>query len=245
MTELEKLMYKLLGIISAADTPIIFKGALIKNLVLTEYGYDKIYRETTDIDCNWTGSPPPMSVLVNKINKALGDLQSDYYASAKREYAEKKSAGINIIEKSTDTIITEMDISMKPVTGSRVYYYGEMSIKGVLPNEILSDKISVLSSNYIFRRMKDMIDVFSLSNCVTVQTGEIFDIYVKTNRELQGFDAFLNRKAELEHAYNLLKGVEGKPDFESIYLYMDKFLRPFIEKDCDNMVWNSKTESWD
>ena len=58
MTELEKLMYRILGAISAADTPIVFKGALIKNLVLAEHDYNEIYRETTDIDCNWVGTPP-------------------------------------------------------------------------------------------------------------------------------------------------------------------------------------------
>ena len=244
MTELEKLMYRLLGTISAADTPIVFKGALIKNLVLAEHGYNEIYRETTDIDCNWVGTPPSMNTLVDTVNQSLGELQNQYYAEAKREYDAKKSAGVNIIEKDTDTIITEIDISMKPVIGSKIYYYGEMSIKGVLAIEILADKISVLASNYIFRRMKDMIDVYSLVHCVKIQTREIYDIYDKTKKELQSFDAFLNRVPELEHAYNTLRGVEGKPDFGVVYSYLDKFLNPFIQKDHDNKIWDNKKELW-
>ena len=244
MSELEKIMYKLLGTISAADTPIVFKGALIKNLILAEHGYNEIYRETTDIDCNWIGTPPPMNILVDTVNQSLGDLQNKYYAAAKREYGEKKSAGINIIEKNADTLITEIDISMKPVTGSKIYYYGEMSIKGVLANEILADKITVLSSNYIFRRTKDIIDVYALAHCVEIQTREIFDIYDKTKRELQAFDAFLNRMPELEHAYNKLTGVEGKPDFEIIYSYLNKFLIPFMQKNYGSKIWDSKKELW-
>jgi hypothetical protein len=244
MTDLEKLMYRLLGSISAADTPIVFKGALIKNLVLAEHGYHEIYRETTDIDCNWVGMPPSMDILVDTVNQALGDLRNNYYAEAKREYAEKKSAGINIIEKSTGALMTEMDISMKPVIGSKLYYYGEMTIKGVLPNEIMADKISVLASSYIFRRTKDMVDVYALAHCVDFQTREIFDVYGKNGRELQTFGAFLNRITELEHAYNLLKGVEGKPDFTEIYSYLTKFLKPFIEKDNMNKNWDCKAESW-
>jgi hypothetical protein len=243
MTEREKFMYKLLGNISSANAPIIFKGALIKNLVLAEHGYNEIYRETKDIDCNWVDTPPSMNVLVDIINQSLGNLQNEYYATAEREYGEKKSAGINIIKIDTGEEIVLMDISMKPVIGSKIYYYGEMSIKGVLPNEILADKISVLSSNYIFRRTKDMIDIYALSHCIDVQTIEIFDIYEKNKRELQDFNAFLNRKAELEHAYNKLMGVEGKPDFVDIYLYLNKFLNPFIQRE-NNKVWNSKTESW-
>jgi len=205
MTELEKLMYRILGTISSADTPIVFKGALIKNLVLAEHDYNEIYRETTDIDCNWIGKPPSMNILVDTLNQSLGNLQNKYYAVAKREYGEKKSAGVNIIEKNT---------------------------------------ISVLSSNYIFRRTKDMIDVYSLANCVEIQTKEIFDIYVKTKRELQAFDAFLNRVPELEHAYNKLTGVEGKPDFKIIYSYLNIFLNPFIQKDYNNKIWENKKELW-
>ena len=185
-----------------------------------------------------------MNILVDTVNQSLGNLQNKYYAAVKREYGERKSAGINIIEKTTDILITEIDISIKPITGSKIYYYGEMSIKGVLANEILADKISVLSSNYIFRRMKDMVDVYALTHCVEVQTGEIFDIYDKTKRELQPFDAFLNRAPELEHAYNKLSGVEGKPDFEIIYSYLNKFLIPFIQKDYNNKIWDSKKELW-
>ena len=133
---------------------------------------------------------------------------------------------------------------MKPITGIKIYYYGEMRIKGVLPNEILADKISVLANKYIFRRMKDMVDVYALAHCVEIQTGKIFDIYVKTKRELQAFNEFLNRKAELEHAYNKLAGVEGKPDFADIYSYLAKFLEPFIQKDNVNKIWDIKNKSW-
>jgi len=244
MTELERLMYKILGTISAADTPIVFKGALVKNLVLDEHGYNELYRETTDIDCNWIGTPPTMNILVDTINQSLGELRNKYFAEAKREYGENKSAGVNIIEENTNEIITEIDISMKSVIGSKLYYYGEMSIKGVLPNEILADKISVLASNYIFRRTKDIIDVYALARCIEVRSGEIFEIYVKTGRELQSFDAFLNRKSELEHAYSKLRGVEGKPSFAVIYSYLYKFLIPFIHKD-DNKIWDSEREAWE
>ena len=244
MTEKEKQMYKILINISASDAPIVFKGALIKNLVLAEYGYNEIKRETKDIDCNWIDTPPSMNVLVDTIAKSLGDLQNEYYATIEREYGEKKSAGINIIKKSTNEEIVLMDISMKPVIGSKIYYYGEMSIKGVLANEILADKISVLSSNHIFRRTKDIIDVYALAHCVNIQSGEIFDIYDKTKRTLQSFGAFLNRKSELEHAYKTLKGVEGKPSFAVIYSYLHKFLIPFIEKDYNSKIWDNKNELW-
>ena len=78
--------------------PIIFKGALITKLVLTEHEFNEIQRTTNDIDCNWIDTPPSMEVLADTVNQALGDLQNQFYAKAGREYGDKKSAGINIIE---------------------------------------------------------------------------------------------------------------------------------------------------
>ena len=246
MTELEQLMYRILGIISAANTPIVFKGALIKNLVLAEHGYNEIYRETTDIDCNWTATPPSMDILVDTINQSLGDMQNEYYATAERAYGEKKSAGINIISKITDAEVALMDISMKPVIGSRIYYYGETEIRGVLANEILADKISVLSKQIIFRRAKDIIDVYALSHCVKVQTAEIFEIYKNnSSREVGKFAEFLAQRLDVEHAYNKLYGVEGKPPFDEVYSYLVKFVQPFADRDEVSQLWNSDVVAWE
>ncbi|MDR1421909.1 MAG: hypothetical protein LBI64_03480, partial [Coriobacteriales bacterium] len=50
-----------------------------------------------------------------------------------------------------------------PPSMSRLYHYGEIGIRGVLPTEILADKISVLSGRHIFRRAKDIFDVYALA----------------------------------------------------------------------------------
>jgi len=210
MTAHEKLMYQVLGRISEADTPIVFKGALITKLILAESSYTALQRQTKDIDANWIGSPPSMSALVETINASLGDLRRQFYAVAFREYEEKKSAGISILRNHTDDEVILMDISVKPVIGSRIYHYGETEIRGVLANEILADKISVLSKRLIFRRAKDIVDVYALAHCVKIQTQEIFDIY-KNNpgREVGTFDEFYSRRQDVEHAYNKLAGIEA------------------------------------
>ena len=64
---------------------------------------------------------PSMDILVKTINESLGDLQSQFHAIALREYEDKKSAGISIVRNGTDDKVITMDISMKPVIGSRLY----------------------------------------------------------------------------------------------------------------------------
>lgn len=245
MTEQEKLMYEILGQISNTDIPIVFKGGLITKLILGENGFNDIQRATKDIDANWTGEPPTMENLVNAINQGFGDLQKSYIAIASRPYKEKQSAGISIIDKNTNRKIITMDIDIKPLIESKYYYYEQTKIKGVLPNEILADKICVLSSEAIYKnRAKDILDVFLLSQCVYVYSKEITNVCEKTGRSIQSFDAFKNKKTETEHAYNKLKGIEGKPEFNLVYTYLSHFILPFVQKDIPNKLWNSEKLYW-
>jgi len=245
MTDRENIMYQILGKISETDVPIVFKGALITKLILAEHGYTTLERQTRDIDANWIGTPPPMHELENTINCSLKAFNGKFHAEAFREYGDKKSAGIYIIESATNERIVTMDVDIRPIYGSRTYHYAEIAIRGVLANEILADKIVVLSGMRLFRRSKDLIDVYALAHCVKVMTTEILEIIGSKNLELGEFAEFSTRRADLEHAYCKLQGVEGKPLFNEICQYLNQFVLPFIIKDKTPRVWNSDKRVWD
>jgi hypothetical protein len=245
MTDLEQLMYQVLGKISAAKAPIVFKGALITKLVLAENGYTDLNRPTVDIDANWVGTPPTMDDLVTTIQTSLGELREQFYAVAIRDYEDKKSAGISIRTKGTDKEIMSMDISIKPVVGSKVYQYGEIGIKGVLPTEILADKITVLSKPLVFRRAKDLVDVYALAHCVEVRTSEVFDVLGSKSAIVGEFAELFTRRNDVEHAYGKLKGIDRKPPFDDVYPYLIAFVRPFAQRDKAPRIWNSGKQSWD
>ena len=246
MTDKEKTMYQIMGIISESDAPIVFKGAMVTKLVLAESGFTAFSRETKDVDANWVGDPPSMESLGATINAALERSGNSFMATAFREHGDKRSAGFAFKDAETGEEIFIMDISIKPVVGSRVYRYGDMQIRGVLPNEILADKITVMSTKSIFRRAKDIVDVYALSHCVRVDTSEIFEVFRKNSeREVGAFTEFLVRRADIQHAYNKLTGVEGKPPFDDVYVHLSKFLHPFIERDEAPKLWNIDTLTWD
>jgi hypothetical protein len=245
MTDIEKFLYQIMSSISEANAPIVFKGAMITKLILAEHGYTSLERVTKDIDANWIGEPPSMDVLVETINDSFGELKSRIYAVPFREYGEKMSAGISVRDKETDEEIVSMDIDMRPILGSKLYHIGEVGIRGVLATEILADKISVISSKMIFRRAKDLIDVYALTHCVKVNTSEIFDIYKKNpNREVGAFDEFYNRRSDVKHAYDKLRGVENKPPFDRVYNYLSVFIQPFVNKEMKPKKWDSKDFTW-
>ena len=240
------LMYQVMGGLSRLDAPIVFKGHLITKLILAEERYTDLERPTIDIDASWIGTPPSMNDLTAIVNQCLQTFNGAlYHAKAIREYGDTKSAGIAIVEGATGDRIFAMDVSMKPVYGSRVYHYGEVSVRGVLANEILSDKLTVMSKRVIFRRAKDIVDVYALAHCVKVHTTEIFDMLSKhPDREVGAFDELYNRREDVAHAYDRLKGVERKPPFDEVHSYLSKFVRPFAGRDETPQVWDSGSQSW-
>ena len=241
----EQLMYEIMGKISMSNAPIVFKGAMITQLILSEHGFDSTKRITKDVDSNWVGEPPSMDELVSSINNALGETRQYCYAEALRPYSNGRSAGINIIDRDTGKALFSMDVSMRPVYDVKTYYHGDIAIKGVLPDEVLADKISAMSTKAIYRRMKDVVDVYALSHCVELHSQTIFNINEAKGNKMGTFHEFCSCKPEVQHAYERLKNVTGKLDFEDIYTYAEKFIQPFLENSPVNKRWNSVAQSWD
>ena len=240
----EHLMYQVIGGLSGVDAPLVFKGALITKLILKENSYAELEKPTNDIDANWIGEPPTMVELTEVINRSLIQFGGAIYAEPERTYAPGKSAGIRLIDADSGVKIISMDITIKPVIGHRIYHYGEIAIRGVLPDAVLCDKISVLSGERIFRRAKDVLDVYALANCLEISTADIYSALEKAERALGTFDSFLTRRADLEHAYGKMRGIIGKPEFSSVYSYLEKFLEPFITNDKTPKVWRSDEDLW-
>ena len=71
MTDKETTMYQILGQICQADAPIVFKGALVTKLILSEHGYTALERQTRDIDANWIGVITSYSIHYTKLYESL------------------------------------------------------------------------------------------------------------------------------------------------------------------------------
>ena len=243
-TDAEKLMYRIIAAICETDAPIIFEGALVTKLILADNKFIDISRKTADIDASWIGNPPTMPYLVETINRSLSAISENLIAEAKREYGKGVSAGLKIVDTTLGETVTTMDIDIKPAKESKLYYFGEFTIKGALPTEILADKISVISQKTIFRRAKDLVDVYALAHCVEIRLIDIYESHQRNGRTLGDFSEFNTRIHEIRHSYEKLRGIENKPDFESVYQYLSKFIKPFVLNCKNNELWNPKTANW-
>ncbi|MDR0947309.1 MAG: nucleotidyl transferase AbiEii/AbiGii toxin family protein [Ruminococcus sp.] len=246
MSKNEELMYRILGKLFENDeAPIVCKGALITKLVLAQENFSDVIRETKDIDLNWTGEPPKPEELEALIGNAVKKADPTFNIKYDREYIPGKTTGGITVTNAIGKQILTMDIDIKGVTGQKIYNFEADRIRGVLPTEIFADKIAAISGDKVFRRAKDIVDVFALSSCISVTTDEIYNTSAQTGNEIKAFDGFLNRKDDLQHAYDKLRGVKGKPPFETVYERLRAFLAPFIEHDRTARVWKAETARWE
>jgi hypothetical protein len=243
LTEQEKLMYDVMGAIANGNVPVVYKGAMITKLILQESRFDDFVRETRDIDASWAGSKPPSTEqLTAMLNHALSGLKLN--AVATREHGENMSACYDISDTASDELCMTIDIDMRAPADIRTYRYGNTTFRGVTPDNVIADKISVVSSDKVFRRAKDLIDLYALSHCVTVKTADIRAIWERENRVVGTFDAFGNRRSDLRHAYGKLRRVDAKPDFDEIYGYLTGFLTPFADAKNAALVWDNISGGW-
>lgn len=92
-----------------------------------------------------------------------------------------------------------------------LYEIGEIRFQGVIPTQILADKV--------FRRIKDVIDLYYLSKAFTFHREDVLEIMRKSGRTLGDFHGFLYRIDDPRHSYDRfrLSGDVAKPAFEEVY----------------------------
>jgi hypothetical protein len=236
-------MYAVMGVIADGNVPVIYKGALITKLILQENQFDAFVRETRDIDASWAGAtPPPMELLTEMLNRALTGL--NLKAVAVREHGEKMSASYDIFDMSNNELSMTIDIDMRSAVESRTYIYGNVTFQGVTPDNVIADKISAVSSDKVFRRAKDLIDIYALAHCVVLKTDNIRSIWERESRAIGDFNAFVNRREEVRHSYEKLRRINKKPEFVVIYDYLVKFLTPFFVKNTTALTWGNGKNDW-
>ena len=146
-----------MNVLNDSDLPLIFKGALV---LFRAKSSDIVVRGTNDIDCDWIVDPPTNSIIEKRLNEVAQKKLPNISFVLIREYEiGKKSAGFEILKDNVP--VATMDMSIKAATSARMYYYGEYCFYGYDLMNIVSDKISVLSSKKIARRIKDLIDIFN------------------------------------------------------------------------------------
>ena len=119
---------------------------------------------------------------------------------------------------------------MEPNNFFGIYEMEEIRFRGVSPLQMIADKTLAISSEVVFRRIKDIVDLYYISQVFEFTKEEILSIILKGGRSLGDFHGFLYKTDELQHAYEKYRftGEVYKPDFDEIYNIVKKYIQDFL-----------------
>lgn len=230
----EKLMYNVMKVIYESGIPISFKGSMVLKACLIEAGYDNDTRHTVDIDGNWNSDEQPSAEqMVESLQKAIDRMDYDLSVRLYRMYGEGRSAGFELMARDSGDVLFTMDIDVnRPLMPTKLYIVEGLHFRGISPTQMLADKLETVSTDKVFRRIKDVVDLYYISQVFDFNKAEIMEALQTSGRTLDSFDAFLHRKDELEHSYEKFRfaGDISKPPFTDVYhtvkLYIKEILPP-------------------
>lgn len=237
ITAEEKLMYSVMKAIYDSGIPISFKGSMVLKACLLEAGFSEETRHTVDIDANWNSDTAPTGQqMVESLQKALCNAGLELNVRLYRMYGEKRSAGFELTDGSTDEILFTMDIDVnRPTPPTRIYEVEDIKFCGVSPSQMIADKLSAISTEKVFRRVKDIVDLYYISKVFEFDVETIMQTLKCSNRKLDNFDAFLHRSDELQHSYEKFRfsGCVNKPAFDEIYRSVKTYIKSVLPKDIE------------
>lgn len=234
ITAEEKMMYDVMKAIYESGIPVNFKGSMVLKACLIEAGYPEDTRHTVDIDGNWNSDTPPSAdQMVESLQKAIDKSGIELKISIYRMYGESRSAGFNLTDKATDEILFTMDVDVnRPIPPTKVYEIEGIRFCGVSPIQMIADKTAVVSTDKVFRRIKDVVDLYYLSSVFAFDCKAVNQALLNSKRQLGDFNGFLNRTNDLKHSYEKFRFAGGvnKPPFEKVYHAVKTFLAEIISK---------------
>lgn len=235
ITREEELMYKVMMAIYKSGIPINFKGSMVLRACLLEAGYSDDIRHTVDIDGNWfSNTKPTNEQMVESLQNALSKNDIDLKVSLSREYHDTCSAGFDLTDLETDEVIFTMDIDVnRPISSTKIYEVNGICFSGVSVTQMLADKISAISSEKVFRRVKDVVDLYYLSQVFKFDKKTVLFALQESERTLGDFDYFLHNSDMLKHSYEKFRfaGDVNKPSFEVVYLTVKKFIKTILPRE--------------
>ena len=235
ITAEEKLMYEAMKAIYDSGIPVSFKGSMVLKACLIEAGYSEEIRHTVDIDANWNSDTAPTAEqLVESLQKALTDNGIGLTVSLHRMYGERRSAGFELADSSSGEVLFTMGMDVnRPNPPKKIYEVAGIRFCGVAPIQMIADKVATISTGRVFRRIKDVVDLYYISKVFAFDSAAVMQTLKDDGRSLEKFDGFLRHPEELQHSYEKFRftGDVSKPPFEEVYHTVKMYIRDVLPKE--------------
>ena len=235
-TDYERDMLELVADFSANGIPLVFKGGLVTKTYLLSNGQEQVTRNTVDIDANLAGNTDFFE-LCEMIGQVIGKRIPDAEIRVKRIPAANMTGRVEIVKDNNPLYSLDID-PIHPTMHLAEITIGDTKIPCVEPEQIIADKISAISAPVVFRRSKDLIDLYGLSRCTSFSTQEIRQIVEDSGHRLGDFGKLIGERANVEHAYERLRGVVEKPPFSEVYDQILRIIEPFVREPDRDLLWD-------
>ena len=219
---LENILYRIVEEVSKENAPIVFKGGLAINDILShENSNNNIERKTVDIDANWTGNVDH-NQITKTFEKAIKRVNPNYEIELYRLPDKGKSMGYKILDNNI--VITKIDLDIKNNPFFVTYRINNTDIKYSSKEKIMADKLSALSNEHPFRRTKDLLDIYLILEIENIDFSKIEEILKYDNRKLGDFSTMIKNIKQMKDSYESLNGITNKPEFSEVWNKIKKYL---------------------
>lgn len=232
---------------------IFLKGGSVLISKMIENGRNDLYRLTGDLDIHCDKKDIWIDFYEHIENILNGNNRGYVYKIVKRRSAEKgldTSDSLTFTLADGDKIIRfKMDMNIKSNRLITVDYSPLLNMNTYDALTILADKIAVVSSDKIFRRIKDLYDIAALASLYSFRYSDVME-HLNTkhpNIVLKNMLVLSDTETidKIEHAYNKYEGILNKPDIRELIIICYSFLEPvYMEYSKGDLIWDMQTAAW-
>jgi len=245
MNDTLQLMHSFITSAAEQDIPLVFKGSVVLDTMLKSEGLSGLSKGTRDIDGDLRiAENVTNDKLERDIRRVISDMKDpELSVTTKRELKPGQTVSFEVSKDGTG--IFSVDVGCDATRGTSVYVNAEaVEFIGVSKESMVADKAQTVSSQLVFRRIKDLFDLYALS-CLPYKWEAVCQEVKNRGREFGDFSDFINHAEDIVHAYDKFKGIENKPPFEEVYLRVRDFLHLFI-KGAGNICadWSPTDRVW-
>ena len=172
--------------------------------------------------------------MTDSLQRALEKSGLDLDVNIYRMYGERRSAGFELAKRDTGEMLFSMDIDVnRPASSTKIYEVEGLRFRGVSPSQMIADKLSEISTDKVFRRIKDVVDLYYISKVFEFNRADVIQTLKDSGRSLDTFHGFLYRAEDLRHSYEKFRfaGSVNKPPFDEIYRSVKSYIKAVLPKE--------------
>ena len=223
----------------------VLKGGSALMTLLLESNKENLFRKTSDIDLHvdsaeiWREFKSNVESILN--SNPYGAIFSVISSRDKSEVSDSITLQADY-SGGSDKVKIDMNVGV--FSTITMAYLPTLGINSYDCETMLVDKINAVSSQKIFRRIKDLYDICAISQLKNYSSADILK-HIEVKRPeffTDGKNMLVPENIDnLEHAYSQYRGISMKPKFELVLNLCINFLEPFYLR-IENVVWNG--EKW-